>query len=148
MDPVPASTFKTPDERVAGFQPSKTFLRVGATEHRIAKLGSEFTKDAHPEQKRASFGVERSDDLGREVVGDEVVIAPKRANRIVRIVHAAKPESGEEERSRPALGSLVQQLDLGRGEIDALLLDEELIRLACCEGEFMRTQFSELASGT
>ena len=116
MDPVRASALETRDERVCRLQSREHRLGVRAVEHRVAQLRGELPEHAHPQEERATLLIERGDHLRREVVGDEVVVASEGANRLVRVPRAAQPEGGEEERGRPALRALVQQLDLRRGE--------------------------------
>ena len=104
-------------------------------------------EDGHAKQERADVRVERADDLGQEIVGDEALISAELTDGGERIGHATKPERREHERGGPALRACVQQLDLVVAEADVAALDEQLARLGDRECELVRAQLGERAAG-
>ena len=85
--------------------------RVGASEDAVAERDCEVTEN-HAPRGPARGLIERADNLVVQVVGDESMIAPELAHRVVRILDTAQPEQREVEGSRPSLRSLAEHLDL------------------------------------
>ena len=105
-------------------------------------------EDGRAKHERADVRVERADDLGQEIVGDEALISAELTDGGEGIGHATKPERREHERGGPALRACVQQLDLVVAEADLAAFDEQLTRLGDRECELVRAQLGERAAGT
>ena len=114
VNAIPTPVLQTIEERVGTPEPGEIQLRIVAAERCVAQLGGELTKHRGAQQERSSVLVERGDHLGAQIVGDEAVVTAELTDGFARIIHAAKPQGGEEQRSRPALGPLMQQLDVRR----------------------------------
>ncbi len=99
-------------------------------------------------QERASLVVERCEHLLAQVLDHKVLFPSERGHGPARVVDVPKPEPGEDERSRPALGVLDKQIELLRPERDLPALDEQLVRLRGGEGQLVGPQFHECAPST
>ena len=99
-------------------------------------------------EERAALVVERREDLAAQVLAPRSAGRPPNSRTArCRILDGPKPEPGENERGRPSLGALDQQLELLRAEPDVTALDEELSRLREGERQLARAHLRELASG-
>ena len=72
---------------------------------------------------------------------------PKSRTADAGIVERLEPQAGEDERGRPSLGPLHQQLNVGGLEIHVPPAREQLSRLGRREGEVARPQLDERAAG-
>ena len=99
-------------------------------------------------QERATLVVERRENLLAQVLDHEALVSPETGHGPARVVDVPKPEPGEHERSRPALGVLDKLLKLVCPELDLPPLDEQLVRLRGGERQLVGAQFHERASGT
>ena len=147
MDAEPASAFEPRDKEVGALELGQHCGGAGAVERGVAELGGELAQDRGTVQKRPLVLVERRENLAAQVLGHEVVIASERLHGCGRVVDRPQPETGQDERRRPALGPLVEQFDLARPELDLPTGDQELVRLGAGERELPRAQLGEHPGG-
>ena len=69
------------------------------------------------------------------------------ADRGVRVLEPPQPDGGEEHGRRPALGPVVQELDVIGVQGDPVAFDEELARLGGRERQLVGAQLGEVAGG-
>ena len=112
MHAEPLAALETEQEHVGLLELGEPRRRIRAPEHVIAELHGEAAQDRHAEQERAAVGIKRGEHLLAEVLGDVAMIAAELEHGPTLIIHGAKPEGGEVQRSGPALGSPAQGRDL------------------------------------
>ena len=147
MDAEPASSFEPRDKEVGALELGEHGGGAGAVEHGVAELGGELAQDRGAVEKRPLVLVECREDLAAQVLGHEALIASERPHGRSRVVDRPQPEAGQDERRRPALGLLVEQLDLVRPELDLPAGDQQLVRLGPRERELPRPQLGEQPGG-
>ena len=98
--------------------------------------------DAPCRNERPSSSSER-ENLLAQVLDHEALVSSEPGHGPARVVDVSKPETGEDERSGPALGVLDQELDLLRSERDLPSLDEQLVRLRGGERQLVGAYFHE-----
>ena len=145
---IPTAVLEPHHELVGALELGQQRRRIRAVEHAVAELRGEPAEDGRAKHERADVRVERADDLGQEIVGDEALISAELTDGGERIGHATKPERREHERGGPSLRACVQQLDLVVAEADLAAFDEQLTRLGDRERELVRAQLGERAAGT
>ena len=132
-------------KRLARSSSASTLGGVRAVEHRVAQLRRELAEHGDAFQEGAAIVVERREDLGAQVVGDEALVAAERGHRTGGVVDGPQPEAREHERCGPAFRALDQHVDLLVAQLELAQTHEQRVRLGRGKGEVARPQLGELS---
>ena len=143
MDAVPLAVLEAGDEQERVLELGQERSGVRALEQLVAQRGREPAEHRGLEQERAQLVAKRPERDLAEVVGDEPVVGAELADCLTRVLVAAKPHPGEQQRRRPALGPVHQRLDIVGGEVEATVVDEQPAGLVGGEGQLSRTHFGQ-----
>ena len=148
VDAKAVAALESRQEKVGALELGKPIGRVAPVENCVAQLRRELAEHGDAVQKGAVVFVERREDLGAQVVGDEALVTAERGHRSGWVVDGLQPDAGEDQRCGPAFRALDQQVDLLGAQLQLALSHKQRSRLGRGEGEVARPQLGELLGGT
>ena len=143
VDPIPRSSLESLDEEVRMLEIGQDGRRVGAAEDGIAEVGRDLTEDSSSEHERTLVVVHRRHDLSAQVFGEETVIAPEVPDHGVWVTAGPQPETGQDQRGRPAFRPFDQLVDLRLCDLQLPPCHEKVVGLRGRERELCGSKLDE-----